>query len=67
VEAMIDFFNMFNRLNYTASNTLMYTVGGTPAAPTVTYNPTFASLTNANSNYFVFTPRQIQLSLRFTF
>jgi hypothetical protein len=67
VEAMIDVFNMFNRLNYTASNTLMYTVGGTVAAPTLTYNPTFASLTNANSNYFVFTPRQIQLSLRFTF
>ena len=45
----------------------MYTVGGTVAAPTLTYNPTFGSLTNANSNYFVFTPRQIQLAVRFSF
>ena len=67
IEAMLDVFNMFNRLNYTASNTLMYTVGGSVAAPTLSYNPTFGSLTNANSNYFVFTPRQIQLSARLTF
>jgi hypothetical protein len=67
VEGILDVFNLFNRLNYTASNTLMYTVGGTVAAPTLTYNPTFGSLTNANSNYFVFTPRQIQLAVRFSF
>jgi outer membrane receptor protein involved in Fe transport len=67
IEAILDVFNMFNRLNYTASNTLMYTVGGSVAAPTLSYNPTFGSLTNANSNYFVFTPRQIQLSARLTF
>lgn len=29
--------------------------------------PTFQSLTNANSNYFVFTPRQLQLAIRYTF
>ena len=45
----------------------MYTVGGTVAAPTLTYNPTFQTLTNANSNYFVFTPRQVQLAVRYTF
>jgi hypothetical protein len=67
VEGILDVFNLFNRLNYTAVNTLMYTVGGTAAAPTLTYNPTFGSLTNANSNYFVFTPRQIQLAVRVNF
>jgi hypothetical protein len=67
VEAILDVFNLFDRLNYTASNTLMYTVGGTATAPTLTYNPTFGSLTNANSNYFVFTPRQIQLAFRVNF
>ena len=67
VEGILDVFNVFNRLNHTQSNTLMYTVGGTVAAPTLTYNPTFGSLTNANSNYFVFTPRQVQLGLRYTF
>jgi len=67
VEGILDVFNVFNRLNYTAANMLMYTVGGTPTAPTLTYNSTFGSLTNANSNYFVFTPRQIQLAVRVTF
>ena len=58
---------MTDRLNYTSVNTLMYTVGGTVAAPTLTYNPTFGSLTNGNNNYFVFTPRQVQIALRYSF
>ena len=60
-------FNLANRLNYTQVNTSMYTVGGTAAAPTLVYNTNFQSLTNANSNYFVFTPRQVQLAFRYTF
>jgi hypothetical protein len=67
VEGILDVFNLFNRLNYTSVNTLMYTVGGTVAAPTLTSNPTCGTLTNANSNYFVFTPRQIQLAVRVSF
>ncbi len=67
VEGILDVFNLLNRLNYTTVNSLMYTVGGTAAAPTLAYNPTFGSLTNANSNYFVFTPRQVQLAIRYTF
>ena len=67
VEAILDVFNLFNRLNHTQVNTSMYTVGGTVAAPTLAYNPTSSSLTNANSNYFVFTPRQVQLAFRYTF
>ena len=67
IEAIVDIFNLLNRLNYTSSNALMYSIAGTAAAPTLSYNPTFQSLTNANSNYFVFTPRQVQLALRYTF
>jgi hypothetical protein len=67
IEAMVDVFNMFNRLNYTAMNTTLYAIGGTAAAPTLTYNQTFGTLTNANSNYFVFTPRQVQLAVRYAF
>ena len=67
VEGILDVFNLFNRLNYTAVNSLMYTVGGTVAAPTLVYNQTFGSLTNANSNYFVFTPRQVQIAGRYSF
>jgi hypothetical protein len=67
LEAILDVFNLTNRTNYTQVNNTMYTVGGTVAAPTLTYNQTFGTLTNANSNYFVFTPRQIQLAARYTF
>jgi Carboxypeptidase regulatory-like domain/TonB dependent receptor len=67
IEGVLDVFNLFNRLNHTTANMLMYMVGGTVAAPTLAYNPTFGSLTNANSNYFVFTPRQVQLAVRYTF
>ena len=67
LEGILDVFNLFNRLNYTAVNSLMYTVGGTVAAPTLAYNQTFGSLTNANSNYFVFTPRQVQIAGRYSF
>ena len=67
LEGIFDLFNVFNRLNHTQANTSMYAVGGTVAAPTLVYNPTFGTLTNANSNYFVFTPRQVQLALRYTF
>jgi hypothetical protein len=67
LEAIADVFNMFNHLNYTAANMLMYTVQGTATAPELAYNSAFGTLTNANSNYFVFTPRQLQLALRYSF
>jgi hypothetical protein len=67
IEGMVDIFNLTDRLNYTQANTTQYTVGGTAAAPTLVYNSLFGSLTNGNSNYFVFTPRQVQLSVRYTF
>jgi hypothetical protein len=66
-EVLLDIFNLTNRLNYTSANTLMYTLPTTATSPTLIYNPTFQSLTNANSNYFVFTPRQVQLAVRYTF
>jgi hypothetical protein len=67
IEGILDLFNLTNHMNYTAANTLMYTVGGTAAVPTLTYNSTFGSLTNGNNNYFVYTPRQVQLAARYTF
>ncbi len=67
IEVLAEFFNLFNRLNYTSVNQQMYTIGGTATAPTLSYNPTFGIPNNANSNYFVFTPRQIQFAARVTF
>jgi hypothetical protein len=73
IEGVLDIFNVTNRLNYTAINTQMYSITGTAAAPTLTFNAPvngaggFQALSNANSNYFVFTPRQVQLAVRYTF
>jgi Carboxypeptidase regulatory-like domain/TonB dependent receptor len=67
-EALAEVFNLFNRLNYTAVNSTFYAVGGTAAAPTLTYQAaTFGTLTNANNGTFAPSPRQVQLALRFTF
>jgi hypothetical protein len=73
VEGILDIFNLTNRLNYTDVNRTFYNVQGTAAAPVLAYNAPvngvggFGSLTNANSNYFVFTPRQVQIALRYSF
>ena len=37
-EVSFEAFNLFNRTNYTAANTTLYTIGGTVAAPTLVYN-----------------------------
>jgi hypothetical protein len=67
VEALVEAFNLLNRINYTAENTTIYSVGGTAAAPTLAYNPTFGTYTNANSGTFSPRPREIQIGLRFNF
>jgi hypothetical protein len=48
-----------------ASNT-GYFVGGTGAAPTLSFNAPFGSVTNSNSN-FAYTSRQVQIGFRFVF
>ena len=68
LEASFEAFNLFNRINYTAANTTFYTIGGTVAAPTLTYNSaTFNTYTNANNGTFSPRPREIQLGVRYTF
>jgi hypothetical protein len=68
IEASFEAFNVFNRINYTAANTTLYTVGGTLAAPTLVYNAaTFNAFQNANNGTFSPRPREIQLGVRYTF
>lgn len=67
IEGLIEGFNIFNRINYTAVNSTLYNVGGTAAAPTLTYNPTFFTFTNANNGTFSPRPREIQLGVRIRF
>ncbi len=62
-------FNLFNHENYTSNTTTAYTVGGTAAAPTLTYNNSFNSnslLTAANNSVF-YGPRQLQLGAKISF
>ena len=59
-------FNLANHQNVTGVNTTGYTIGGTAAASTLTYNTSAGTVTNANSNY-VYSPRQIQLAVRLEF
>lgn len=62
-------FNLFNHQDFTASSTTAYTVGGTAAAPTLTYNSKFntsSALTAANNGVF-FTARQLQFGAKITF
>lgn len=65
-------FNLWNHQNVTGVNTTAYTLTntiGTTAAATssrLVYNPSFGSITSANSNYAL-GPRQIQVSARLVF
>jgi hypothetical protein len=59
-------FNLLNHVNYTSEVTTAYSTGGTAAAPTLTYNTEFGSLTNANNSVF-FGARQLQFGAKFSF
>jgi hypothetical protein len=65
-ELSFEAFNVANHVNYTAATGSAYTVGGTAAAPTLTYSTSFGNLTAANNGVFV-TPRQLQLGAKISF
>ena len=65
-EVLGEAFNLFNHQNVTGINNTGYFVGGTAAAPTLSFNSPFGSVTNSNSN-FAYSPRQIQIGFRFFF
>lgn len=66
LELIAEAFNFLNHVNYTGVSTTLYSVGGTPTAPTLTYSSSFGAYNNANSN-FIYNPRQIQVGARFNF
>ena len=72
LEIFAEFFNLPNRFNITGVNGQAYTISTTQGAtPTATsanllYQPTFQTVTSANSNY-AYNTRLIQLAARFTF
>ena len=66
LELIGEAFNLFNHVNFTGLTTQNYTLGGTAAAPVLTYFSNFGQLTAANNNT-VLGPRQIQIGARITF
>jgi hypothetical protein len=68
VQVFAEAFNLFNHINYTAATSTIYTVGGTNALPTLTFNSaTFGALTNANNGSLGPTQRLLQFGGRFSF
>jgi len=79
VELIAEAFNIFNHQNVTGVSTTGYSIsttgsvtsagGNVPcstAAPCLSYNSSFGSVTNSNSN-IAYTPRQLQIGFRFFF
>jgi hypothetical protein len=66
VELIGEAFNLINHVNYTGITSQMFTLGGTAAAPTLTYFNNFGTLTSANNNN-VISARQIQIGARVSF
>ncbi len=77
--SLAECFNVFNHENVTGVNTTGYIFGSPVLGNTtkgytgdqtyttpLTYNSTFGSVTNVNSNY-AYSPRQVQVALRLEF
>jgi len=64
-EVFAEGFNIFNRVNITDLGTRAYIVGGTAAAPTLTYDPLFGVPSEAGNS--IFRERQIQFAARLQF
>jgi hypothetical protein len=63
VELLVEGFNVFNRVNYSAVNATQYILQGTSLVP----NPLFLQPQHALSYPAVGNPRQLQLAFRFNF
>ena len=60
-------FNLFNHVNVTSVGTRNYSITGTAAAPTLTFDPQFAIPTGSTTSTGSLTQRQIQIGARFHF
>jgi hypothetical protein len=60
-------FNVANHQNETEVFGTAYNIGGTAAAPTLTYQSTWGTVEQTNNSGFSYTPREIELSMRILF
>jgi hypothetical protein len=65
LEILGEAFNVFNRTQVTAVNTRMYLIGGTATASTLTFDPSFQTVSAAGNN--LVRERQIQFGIRMDF
>ncbi len=65
LEILAEAFNLFNHVNVTDVSRRLYIVGGTPAAPTLTFDSVFGMPTASGNT--LFRERQIQFAARFEF
>jgi len=66
LEVFGEAFNLFNHVNVTGVGTRNYSIGGTAAAPTLTFDPQFSVPTASTTSTGTQTQRQIQIGARFT-
>jgi hypothetical protein len=60
---MFNAFNIANHQNVTSMNTTAYALSGT----TATYQTNYGLVTNSNSQGFLYTPRELEFSIRINF
>ena len=65
LEILGEAFNLLNRTQVTELNTRMYVAGGTAAASTLTFDPSFQTVRAAGNN--VIRERQLQFAIRMEF
>jgi hypothetical protein len=65
IEVLAEGFNIFNRTQVTGLNTRLYSIGGTAAASTLTFDPAFNTTSSAGNS--LLRERQVQLAVRFHF
>ena len=65
LEVLGDAFNVFNRTQVTGLNTRMYVIGGTATASTLTFDPSFQTVSAARNE--LTRERQVQFAVRVEF
>jgi hypothetical protein len=68
LKLLLNVFNIANHQNIDGITTQGYTVSATSATTgTLTYAPTFGTVTSSNASGFLYTPRNLELAAKFTF
>ena len=67
LELRADLYNLYNHQNITGVNNTGYILNSAGGVNTATYQSSFGTVTNSNSSGFLYTPRQVAISLKLAF